>query len=526
MRIKSAHYILLGCSIMLASCGGGGSATSSDTTSRDTSAFPVSLMVAAPTDVETVGSRLADGAAARSSAARITYASALQRIDALLDGTTPLRNIFTPELFYRLASNAGCYGPELKYQNNPDGATPNNGTLPTGDLGIWQETDPTTGHACVAAQLNSRMKGMRDRSMAGLMVLASMIDRVYAVGGTLPASGSSTNLTAAMTALGIPDVTFNSMILGKDSGGKWNYTVDFTYTRSGTPYSVKMQVTHNPNTSTSYNGVIQYQVQDTFTGGNCPSSAATRQGSVVYERVSADEMKVEAREADFCSHGAMSGSYLADGRLDPADKYNAGTNPDGWGNNFNQLGAEYKLSNLSGKYAYSWQAGPGDSHSRVFNMGVNDLDPLDGEAWFGFGVPVDTPSGIGTVGQIKGMICNWAGPGGSHAEQEYAQRQFFRYNSTSGKVEVATGGSDITYAPTNACTYDGSGTFQYDRDLSGTLDASTVDVATVKTGASGASELEFDLFPAAGTPYSVMTIEDAVATRGYTQPDTPLSPLP
>lgn len=503
-----------------------------EASSRDTSAFPVGLTVAAPTDIESTTPTPAKNDVARSMPASVSPASSsllTQRIDALLNGATPLKNLFTPELLYRTANDALCYGPALLYQNLPDGVTPNSGTLPPGDLGIWQETDTLTGHACVAAQLNSRMQGIRDRSTAGLMVLASMIDRIYSKGSTLPTAGSSIDLTVDMNALSIPNVTFNSMTLSRDISSKWLYDVDFDYIRGSSTYNAKMQVTHSPgSSSSSYTGIIQYQVQDSLHGGNCmalPSGTnITRQGSVVYERISADHMRVEAREADFCGHGGMSGSYLADGRLDPADKLDAATNNDGWGNNFNQLAAEYKLSNLSGKYAYVWQAGPNDSHSRVFNMGVNDLTPLDGEAWFGYGTQIDNPSGLGTVGQITGFICNWAGPGSSHVEQEYAQRQFFRYNSSTGKVEVAAGGSDITYAPTNACTYDSSGTFQYDRNLNGTLDAA--DVAIVKTGAMSPSELEFDIFPSPSSTYYGMTMEDAIPARGYTLPKVPSSPLP
>lgn len=500
--------------------------------SRDTSAFPVGLAVAAPTDIESTSPNSAQNDAAKSMATSVSPASSsllTQSIDALLSGVTPLKNLFTPELLYRTANDALCYGPALLYHNLPDGVTPNSGTLPPGDLGIWQETDILTGHACVAAQLNSRMQGIRDRSTAGLMVLASMIDRIYSKGGTLPTAGSSIDLTVDMNALSIPNITFNSMTLSRDTSSKWLYNVDFDYTRRSSTYNAKMQLTHNPSGSgSSYNGVIQYQIQDSLPGGNCmalPSGTnITRQGSVVYERISADQMRVEAREADFCGHGGMSGSYLADGRLDPADKLDAAANSDGWGNNFNQLAAEYKLSNLSGKYAYVWQAGPNDSHSRVFNMGVNDLTPLDGEAWFGYGTQIDNPTGLGTVGQITGFICNWAGPGSSHMEQEYAQRQFFHYNSTTGKVEVVAGGSDITYAPTNACTYDGSGTFQYDRNLDSTLDAA--DVAIVKTDTTSPSELEFDIFPSLSSTYYGMTMEDAIPARGYTLPNAPSSPLP
>lgn len=521
MRSIYNSGILLCLALGASACGGGGTASSAaPSTSRTSAAFPSGLMVVSPTDTSTIATR------ASKAAARSTYVSAQQSIDDLLSGTTSLGNLFTPQMLYQTSTNAGCYGPAMLYQNHPDGGRANSGSLPSGDLGIWKETDPVSGHACAAAQLNSRMQGIRDRSTAGLMLLAGMIDRIYSKGDSLPGSGRYVNLTSDMNALGIPDVTFEFMLLSQDVTGMWNYDVEFTYMRSGTPYKARLQATHNPASNATYNGVIQYQIQDTVAGGNCPSSAITHQGSLIYAQDTTGNMQMDAREADFCGHSGATNSYIAGGILNPDDKYHSGYNLDGWGNNYQQLTAEYDPENLSGQYAYVWQAGPNDSHSRIFNMTINDVTPQDGEAWFGFGVPVDNPSGIGTVGQITGFICNWAGPGASHAEQEFAQRQFFRYDSTTNKFVAVAGGSDITYAPTNTCLYNGNGTFQYDRNLSGTLDGSATDIAAVKISPSSASELGFDMFPASDYLYAGSDVETAIPARGYTAPTPPVSPLP
>ena len=51
-----------------------------------------------------------------------------------------------------------CYGPELAYVNHPSDNT-SDGTLPTGDLGIWTPySDNSTQEACAAGQMNLLMK--------------------------------------------------------------------------------------------------------------------------------------------------------------------------------------------------------------------------------------------------------------------------------------------------------------------------------------------------------------------------------
>ena len=51
----------------------------------------------------------------------------------------------------------------------------------------------------------------------------------------------------------------------------------------------------------------------------------------------------------------------------------------------------------------------------------------------------------------------------------HAQRQFVAYNSSTGLFDVSSGGSNIAYAPTNSCSYDGSGSFVFDTDADGDL---------------------------------------------------------
>jgi len=437
------------------------------------------------------------------------------RIDGILDGTVPLNDVFTPDLLYKKAKDATCYGPKLKYANHPDSSTLASGELPGGDLGIWQVHEGNTTEACTAAELNEQMDGVKYRTKGGLFLLASTLDALFDSGGSLPAVGSSVDVTASMPA--VPDVSFTRVTIQQTAAGTYQYDIAMTYTRSGTPYDIRFQIIHDgSSTDTNYKGLMTYQIEDTFVNGNCASGEnnITRKGTLVYERSDTDAYNVDAREAMFCGH-SFSGGFASDSLLDPSDKLDTTSNPDGWGNNFNRFVANYKISNRSGQYLYAWQAGPGDNHTRVLQIDLNDHAPVAGESYFGFGA--DIASTTATFGENLGMICNWAGPGNHRTLLPFAQRQFLEYNSSTQRFETQSSLSGITYAPTNDCRYDGSGSFAYDRNLDGNITAS--DIAVVKHGA-GAGELEFDLFHDA----NYTSIAAMIAGHGTSLPTAPTWP--
>ena len=441
--------------------------------------------------------------------------STTARIDQILDGNTSLSSTFTPELLFRLSRDAVCYGPTMKYENNPDGAISNDGELPGGDLGIWTISEGNTTEACTTAELNARMDGVKSRTQSGLFLLASSLRAMYGSGASLPAVGSTQDITSSMPS--VPNVTFTRVTVEHLLTHRYKYTIALTYAGGAVSRNVTFEIIHDGSGSTTYKGLMSYQVEDSMNGGNCGTgdNNITRKGSLVYERVDSDHFSVDAREADFCGH-SLTGGFDSDGLLDPSYKYELSSRPDGWGNNFNRFVANYKVTNQSGQYVYAWQAGPGDQHTRILQMGLNDAERVDGESYFGFGA--DIASTTATFGENEGMICNWAGAGSSHTTQSYAQREFIRHSTSTSFFEVPTGGDDITYAPTNSCKYDGTGSFQYDRNQDGNLTGS--DVVTVKTGASGASELEFDLFQYG----SYSTVADMIVARGATLPTAPIWP--
>lgn len=501
---------------------------------RDLSSFPQSLMVSAPTEVDSVDTLT------RSAPRAISYHGyATQRIDQLLAGSTPLRDVFNTENFFRLANNATCFGPELKYANHPDGSGAS-GTLPTGDLGLWTEKNGTTNEACSAAQLNAQMNGVRSRNFAGLSVLASLIDALYTKGESLPLDGETKTLTTEMNAKSIANTHFTLARLSR-TGNQYLYEVKMVYSglrgddTSAQDYEIALTLAHTPDSTGNYVGNMTYQIQDKYQGGTCASSSSSaffrmaHKGSLTYEKQAANHFVLDAREAQYCSDTLDASALSSANQLSATSAYSSST-PSGWSDNFRWFKAAFNQTDLAGHYAYTWQAGPNDSNSRVLNVGLNPSSlsdetgtlNADGEAWYGYGGSLS--SSATTVGQINGFICNWAGPGGTGTLLEKAQRQFIS-KGTTGFYEPVTGGSNLTYAPTNSCFYSG-GSFQYDRDLNGTLDSA--DIVKVVASPADATEIKYQLFPYTGLYFTDTTtypdIESIITARGFSLPAAPAVP--
>ena len=448
----------------------------------------------------------------RSAHAAGTYTSAFAEstatISGVLGGTASVTTAFDANAFGRRLQLTACYGPTMRYTDHPDGAPGNSGMLPQGDLGIWSETEGTSGEVCAAAELNSLFAADSEHAQAVLVALAKMANVLSA---SLPAAGSTASALAGMNALGIPGVTFTQADLALDATGKtWTYALTF---RAPGSHTVAVTMRHTPGVDANhYAGGYTVQVDGEPPFPNCTTASTVDALSASYDRTGATTLELVSRRGTYCatSLAGMPSTLLdSDGLLDPSQKLSA-TLPAGWGAHFGRLGASFNPASatLQGDYAYAWQAGPQDGAARIFNLRING-STADGEAFFGFGDDVER-----TDGTIKGMICNWAGPGASRSLNTLvAQRQFVTFDAGAGKWTQPAGGSDIRYAPTNSCTYTNTerasgGVFWYDRDLTTAASGLPAQANLIVDPADATYTL--DLFGKGASA----TIADAIAARG------------
>ena len=513
MTTSRLSLTALAVAITLSGCGGGGSPTgdsstgtgSSNTLDLASTAFPRGLAVASPTQVDdeavaqvastglswwrTLGRSIQNviPSAVAQATPTSAFAARVARIDALLSGSTPVIALVKPEKFLEIDTDASCYGPSLKYNDaaHPNGpGTPARVELPPGDLGLWFETEGSTTEACAAAQFNARMKGATQRSAQALRMLAVLAQKAAASSGGLPAAGApALDLLSSMPS--VPGLTWNAAKIEQSVAGKFLYDIQATFTNSATglTHKIDLSMSHTTVTAaTDYSGLMKYAVTDKYTGGNCPGSGASHDvtwvGTLAYNRGSS-AVDLSHRSGMYCGAGSTPGqlaadrgaTYESDGQLDPASKLNG--SGQGWGNNFSRFAASLNASSEAGKSVYVWQAGPGDNHGRTLQLTIAQL--LAGKtavAHFGFG------SDIAAVdsGLIKGMFCNWAGPGNSRTYSERAQQQTMGQSGSTGTWEPLV--SNILYAPTNGCT-DSSTAAWLDRNDNGTIDTATDGPVTV-----------------------------------------------
>lgn len=517
---SALKYVFVGSSLFLfAACGGtattSSSSADSDTTSTesststDTSSFPLGLTVASPfstTEVSSSQSLSRYLTAGSGPSYASTFSLSSDAISDILASATLSGCTFDPEAFLEQADDASCYGPRLDYQDHPDasGFEPDDGELPPGDLGLWLEEDVDTGDACAAAEINARMNSVESKATAALKGLATLACVVNVNGYTMPSS-STLDLTADLNGLSITDTTFAAASItheiNADGEDVYSYNLEFTYAPAPDSYDITVDMQHIPDPADSdvYRGQLSYLINDEFTGGNCPSSDVTVNGSLAYEQDSATELALEMHDATFCEHDTDGRD--ADGIVDPSLKQTSTVI--GWGNNFSIFAADFDPSLMDGNYAYSWQAGPNDSNTRVFNVNV-ETDAVSGDqvgkAFFGYGDDIET-----TDGSVAGFICNWVAPGSDHTIIEVAQYQEVSYDSATGTFlsDVA----NLAYAPTVDCNYDGSGSFIFDTDIDGDLTDETH--AAVVDALVDGQDTDTD---------GNATIEETIEASGFTLP--------
>lgn len=478
------------------------SSSNSDTTNNLSSlfkaAFPEEAAVSSPTSQKSVSASMVSTILPGDIQA---YGEATDRADKkkealtqILDATTADQCSVNINLYN--SGNANCYGPQLNYANHP--ADSSSGQLPGGDLGLWDATE-TSGEACAAAELNSRMKGISSQVDTAFFTVASMMCAAKVAGLSAPANaGESLDVTSAISGKvkingQAATVTSATLVRESDSGTKPVYVSTIVATVGTKTVSIRLK--HIPAgvlDETTFTGKVSIKLADSTResgfDGNCSGSSAGQVDavSIVYEKATSGNIKFALKSANFCGSSASPYVSASNYSVDLTKTYNA--NNGGWGNNGNVFLADFAPSTGIGTYQYAWQAGRNDSNTRVLNVKITSAS--NAVAYFGFGPAITGTSNVGTIG---GMICNWAGPGSTHSYEPKVQKQ----TMTRGSTMFTPSSSYITYDPVNSCE-DSSGSYTYNKPSQSAITASSTtsnlvnfsDVSTNITNVTAPSDIE------------------------------------
>jgi hypothetical protein len=406
------------------------------------------------------------------------------------DPTVGLGVVLNFDKLFSTSTNANCYGPSMKYDTHED-ALSGPGTLPGGDLGIWLEYEGA--QPCVAAQLSKRVRGVKAQTLQGLLMMAAMRRSVTSSTSlTMPAAGASTDLTTEFEAMLRGHAPFAAFDVGVASisrdvtGNIYTYRLTLDNGLPGAAAkSGEVIMTHTPGaTSAAYSGVMQVSAFSLSSDLPLACSDVIDSASGMYQTANVGTLKYHRdgtsvsfnhRSGIYCGHpasfaaaafGAAVATYTSDGQLDPAIAVTGGVrgSTKGWRASFSRFAGDFKRDHLDGDFRYAWQAGPQDGHSRMlaldttFNT-VTEMRTLKG--YFAYGADIKS-----TNDDMLGMICNWAGPGNSHATALSFQSQTAELTATGAEFVIPSGGSKITFAPTKSCN---SLTTQFDVNVNGTV---------------------------------------------------------
>jgi hypothetical protein len=427
--------------------------------------------------------------------------------------------------FFKSYTSAPCYGPQVAYFRHDDGtADASPAILPGGDVGMWlnRNGDQITGTPCAAAQLNALMDPIKSRANASLMLGARMV--ALAVSGSgLPAANSSSSLTTSFQSFinGIlpSGTTADVTLAGITNNGSDSFTYQWRvkFTRAPQEVWLLVNLTHQ-KTSSGYTGLLQYATSELRSNTQATAECSTSKklavvGTVRYNKSSATQLDFSAREAPYCITASADlvtdfGSWVSvdsNKELDPTKTTN--TDSKGWhqdGGGFKRFAASFTPDTGAGNYLFAWQAGIGDSNSRMF--AVNSAYNSSSEArtlraFFGFAPNMAATSNQSQLGQL---ICNWAGPGHNRTVvHNRFQSQLLSLTATATDwffpTAVATD-SKIRFAPTNSC--DSSSTMNFDVDAGG---------LAAGEGASFVNSLDI----LSGTNLSVF---EEIKSRGFSAP--------
>jgi hypothetical protein len=372
------------------------------------------------------------------------------------------------------STRANCYGPSVSWTNHEFDAS--NGSWPSGDLGIWEDTE-TGGEACIAAQLNKQMLGVMSLIDMGQFIGAGVACVANKNSIALPtAANTSADLTAAMSGqvtVSGSAMTVTSAVIARDADvGAYPVFVTTINGTAGTR-TIQIRIKHIPTAvdDSTNRGKISVNVSNT-----APNS--TDGVSLEYEKISSTSGKFLLKKINFntaAQNPFISGSNYTVDYSKP------------WNNNADYLIGEMNPSNYTGKFSYAWQAGNGDSHTRVFNAILSASGAsVAGTGFFGFGPTMQTGAG-----SIAGMICAWTGPDQTHTPVSKVQRQDITLSS--GKF-IVSGTPNTVFDPVADCEAAGAMSMTW-----GTSGTRAVSSTTENLSALGAVSTVFGSLPSAPT---------------------------
>lgn len=330
------------------------------------------------------------------------------------------------------SGRANCYGPSVSYTNHEFDNS--NSSWPGGDLGIWESTEPGSSEACVAAQLTSQMRGAVSYVDMGQYITAGMACVASKNGMSPPDVGATLDLASSMAGVVTIDgsaVTVTTATIAReanDTSGNPVYVTSLVGTSGTKTFTVRLK--HIPTTAddSTNKGKISVKVSNT-------GPAQTDGASLEYEKATSTTAKILLKTIN-----STNATY---------DPFESGSNKSvkisaGWNNNANYFLGNLDMSDKTGKFVYAWQAGSGDSHTRVFNLILaSSGGAVTGTGFYGYG-----PTMAAGPGAISGMICAWTGPDQTHTPVNRVQRQDLAL--TGGKFDL-TGTSYTVYDPVADC---------------------------------------------------------------------------
>lgn len=523
---------------MLSACGGGGgggggsseAAGSANAGSVATSPwpFPIGMSVGSPAALAS-SSAVVGGAMGVDNLGLHTTMTTQQAVvssqaDAVATGRlglpgSGLVNVAT--LFDTTArSHAACYGQTVAYLNH-DNASGTNGTLPLGEVAIWRDTDPSAGQACAAAELAAQTQGVSAQAHQATLLMAALRQAVAAdTNVPLPTAGSSVDLSSKANTLLTPlltgaSVQAASVALNTD-GSEYTYRLLLQRGSGASAQTLEITVLHTPaDTDAHYAGVLRlalsYLSTDASIGcaDQMDSSArykVARMISLGYNRQD-QWLSLRLRAGQYCGNGSSNTDQFDElaatamsGELDPAVFLpgNLRGSTLGWRQGFMRMANDVLVSAQTSDFAYAWQDLPlgGISRARLFaGHGTLDTSTQARTLALFHGYTDDITN---TDGTMRGMVCNWSGPGATKTVQNAYQYQQLTLGSSA--TDWALGTSRVHYAPTNSCS--ASSTMRFDANGDGNLGTSE--------GQSFGSDL--------AVPSGSNDVHDQLIQQGYLSP--------